>query len=241
MRDLARRAFKLLEGIQPGGLLEHKPAHSLSASGAGGAAAGGGVDGGALLPLADVLEDCVSSDDDGEFGAVPAVLLDDLWPEGDAGVLEVAPGNAAADELTVATEEAVLTSFLDGDEGAEGEADTTSPLPHGLECSLAMAADRATISEMGYVTCDVGRWSAYTVIGRITEWPRERPEHLRNVSMRCYVHSRCSLAKVRGAVTNRDLLEWLFAAEPPPHGRVPASVMADLRQAHKAVECARRP
>ena len=175
---------------------------------------------------------------------MPFVLVGDLWSEGDAGVLEIVLGNAAADELTAAMEEAVLASFLDGAEGAEGEADTTlvgEPLAHGLECSPAMATDRATISEMGQVTCDVGRWSAYTAIGRITEWPRGRPEHLRNVSMRCYVHSRCSLAKVRGAVTNRDLLEWLFAAEPPPHGSVPASVMANLRQAHKAVECARRP
>ena len=141
---------------------EQRPARSDSAPGAGGATAGGGVVGGATLPLVDASEGCAPSRDDGELGAVPAVLVDGVGDElDDAGVLAVVLGDAA-DERTVATEEAVVTSRVDGAEGAEGEADTSmvgEPLAHGLKCSLEVAADLATRSEMGCVACDISRWS----------------------------------------------------------------------------------
>ena len=179
---------------------------------------------------------------DGELETVPAVLVDGVGDElDDARVLAVVLGDAA-DERTVATEEAVLTSLVDGAEGAEGEADTSivgEPLAHGLKCSLAVAADLATSSERGCVACDLSCWSVCAGSGGVPELPRGWPERLRDVSMRCCVHSRCSLARVRGSATSRALAEWLFANETPPHGRVLAPVTADYRQAHRAVRNAR--
>ena len=52
------------------------------------------------------------------------------------------------------------------------------------------------------------RWEAY-YMARLCA-PRK------NVSMRCYMHTKCSIAKMRKNVDNETLMKWLFYATPCP-------------------------
>ena len=97
--------------------------------------------------------------------------------------------------------------------------------------SPEIAAARAVIDAAGYVRLECPPWNSFAVIGRITEWPADKPPILRSVSMRCYVHAGCKAAKLRRKVDNAQLMRWLFSGVIPEPGSTDAR-KKELRTAH---------
>ena len=93
--------------------------------------------------------------------------------------------------------------------------------------SHVVAAQACAVSPLGYVSCPLGLWSCRPSIGRLTSWPASKPVALRSISMTCYLHPNCSSpAKRRGAVSDDQMLQWLFfgsSAGWGNPGRVPST------------------
>ena len=99
--------------------------------------------------------------------------------------------------------------------------------------SIEDAIKHCHISGLGYITCDIPPWDALKTIGRITTWPEKRPEEMRNISCRCYMHTNCfSKAKTVRNCSRDVLLRWLLSGEIPPPGARPAE-KKKLAQNHK--------
>jgi hypothetical protein len=84
-----------------------------------------------------------------------------------------------------------------------------------LEHTAKDFANASWLDENGYVHCDLEPWvgAAPLAIGRITNFPQDRPYDQRVHTARCYRHVNCRspLRKV-SAVPELLLLEWLFGA-----------------------------
>lgn len=79
--------------------------------------------------------------------------------------------------------------------------------------SLFDAVRASSISGLGYVKCPAAPWNCKATAGRLTTWPTEKPLSQRSVSMRCYYHPKCSVAKGRWQVTDNELLCWLLSVD----------------------------
>ena len=78
------------------------------------------------------------------------------------------------------------------------------------------------INDKGYVFCSVEPWSQWPVLGRLTTWPKEKPEHERSASMSCHLHGfGCSAARARSKVTDEQFLKWLYLGTIPQPGDSP--------------------
>jgi len=84
---------------------------------------------------------------------------------------------------------------------------------------------------MGYVKSAVSPWDGVTNVGRITTWPVEMPMERRNVGIRCYMHSNCSITRTRKRFDDEAILKWLFSVAPVPAGSS-AAVKAAARASH---------
>eukprot|EP00959_Pyramimonas_sp_CCMP1952_P331079 6933056-Pyramimonas_sp.AAC.1 len=84
---------------------------------------------------------------------------------------------------------------------------------------------------MGYVKSAVPPWDGVTNVGRITTWPVEMPMERRNVGIRCYMHSNCSITRTRKRFDDEAILKWLFSVAPVPAGSS-AAVKAAARASH---------
>ena len=130
------------------------------------------------------------------------------------------------------------------EEPALSAADAPEALPSGgsgsstdaavIPDSVADLVAKCVVDSNGYVSCAVGRWAEWPAIGRITSWPSSQPLARRSVSIKCYVHPPgcTSPAKKRDAVTDEQLLWWLFQGA-LYHG-VTVVGMKALQQRHKS-------
>ena len=139
-------------------------------------------------------------------------LVEDLaWqPGGGDNVAEEGDESQASDE---AVEEDVAAHEPD-------EASLVEPEVVQLDVASSEGVDPVTLArvdDLGYVTCPVDPWQKFPVLGRITTWPKQSPLEKRNVSCKCYMHVECSTpARRRRAVTDEQLLRWLFGGKCEP-------------------------
>ena len=131
----------------------------------------------------------------------------------------------------------------EAEEAAPPAAAAAAPDDSGLGPDIGVAAKtprelaaRAEVSATGYVSiADLPRSAYLRHPGRITTWPESKPLEHRSVSIRCYFHPGCSVAKVRARVTDLRLLEWLFSAEVDMSA--PIAEQHAVRARHKASFC----
>lgn len=116
--------------------------------------------------------------------------------------------------------------------GGVGEGVAADPAQRDLEEALAEAANdeapegpsveeavrASSISEGGHVSCALEPWRSRASLGRITTWPEHQPHEKRSVSMRCFLHPRCSAARARSKVSDELLLTWLYSGVVPEPG-----------------------
>ena len=105
-----------------------------------------------------------------------------------------------------------------------------------INLTPAEAAAASHTNFHGYVTCDAGQWAAKNPVGRLTVFPTLSPPADQRVQMRCLVHFSCiTPVRPRERISNRTLLEWLFAAEfIPPDASVTAAERVRMRDRHMA-------
>lgn len=163
------------------------------------------------------------------FAALPDVLqenslgafLDDERDEGEVLPTEASGSSADAKEPTSPTasaSQAVEVAQSEQDEQAVGdeaalavvEAEAEAPDLQPPPASSEEACAAAVLSPGGYITCPLVGWSPVAAVGRITTWPEDKPMHSRSVSCRCYLHTGCSVAKIRAKVSAEELMTWLF-------------------------------
>ncbi len=120
-------------------------------------------------------------------------------------------GDESDDEVFDA-ESAVRATMLGGE-----SSDEESRPASGVEARLAI-----NISSTGHVTSDAPGWKAFGNIGRITQWPAKAHPADQNVSIRCYLHPGCSVARKRLKYSDDQLLDWLFQGELPSPTAKPA-------------------
>lgn len=178
----------------------------------------------------------------GDFGELPEDVVADvlaefgrLFGEEEMGddFLEPAAADGEGDDQT--EDAALLAEDLEAQvAAAEGSPAESSGEGAGEALDPAVvAAAAATISPTGYVSSSAGAWSEVAMVGRITTWPAHKPEETRSVSCRCYVHTNCrSPARRRFAITNEDLLRWLFSAVREPGA--PRARQQELAKQHQA-------
>ena len=92
----------------------------------------------------------------------------------------------------------------------------------------------AEISGFGYIKTALLPWAAKTLLGRITSWG-PKGDHVHpsriSVSIKCYMHPRCSYARKRGRCTDDMMLRWLFSAWLLAYHATAAEI-AEARAAH---------
>lgn len=145
----------------------------------------------------------------------------DVWPSDDFG--EQAHADSESD---LELEKAIVAT-----EGAEsGHEDGLVAAPSVVPSVLDLCS-QAVIDENGYISCPVAPWSAWPTLARLSSWPASKPLEQRSVSVKCHMHTGCSSpAKRRAAVTNQQLLHWLFQGT--PHERPLVGEMQELKRRH---------
>lgn len=109
-----------------------------------------------------------------------------------------------------------------------GEPDTSEAAPSAAACAAA-----AEVSPAGYVSSPLSPYSK-AIPGRITTWPASAQLEMRSVSCKCYAHPNCgSPARRRWAVSDRELLTWLFSGASEEDGT--ADRRRQLTTEHKAM------
>ena len=102
------------------------------------------------------------------------------------------------------------------------------------EPSLDDGVASAEISGFGYIKTALLPWAAKTLLGRITSWG-PKGDHVHpsriSVSIKCYMHPRCSYARKRDRCTGGMMLRWLFSARPLAYHATAAEI-AEARAAH---------
>ena len=173
-----------------------------------------GLSDGDLSDIAHVLADVAQGGCDvPDLGSIGPEAAADVDLETDAEAEEAAPPAAAA-------------AAAADDSGIGHDIGVAALTPREL-------AVRAEVSDTGYVSVADLPWSAYARHpGRITTWPANKPVEQRSVSMRCYLHPGCSIAKGRLRITDLRLLEWLFSAE--VNIGAPVAEQHAMRARHKA-------
>lgn len=126
-----------------------------------------------------------------------------------------------------------IVGGLDEDEGAVAdggpEQDTVAEPDAATVLDQGVAACRKDV--LGYVTCAMPEFQHKPILGRITTWPESRPEEKRSLSMRCMLHTNCSVAVPRWRVTDQLLFRWLL--EGVYEDRPTAQRKAELRVMHR--------
>jgi hypothetical protein len=171
------------------------------------------------VPVADIGLFGLDGEDGGDLLLNPDDLLHNELEVGacnwiDAAVQDVDP-EEQADQLDP-------MCFASSDPNLDDHDEVTESL-HELEQSCSADIEKvpdifdvvrvACIDDLGYVRCAVHPWSSKNPAGRLTSWPNDKPMALRSVSMRCFYHPNCSLAKSRKKLTDEDLLCWLFSGD----------------------------
>ena len=106
--------------------------------------------------------------------------------------------------------------------------------PVAQPSALDLAA-ASSVSDLGYVTCSTPPWASISMIGRITEWPKDVPAPNRSTSCKCYLHKNCSSPAVkRRLATNDQLLQWLYSGPPIPDNAT-AEQKRQMAAEHKAM------
>jgi len=117
-----------------------------------------------------------------------------------------------------------------GGVGGEGEEARRGDVDLAIAHTLQIAS--------GNLSCDVPPWNGVRgdqVVGRLTVWHVEAPLHQQNVSIRCYMHSSCSVSRRRLAVSDHACYRWLYEGRPLPPGTGPKSAEARAaREEHLA-------
>jgi hypothetical protein len=176
--------------------------------------------------------DALDGFSDGDLSDIAVVLAD------------VAHGGCDVPDLGSIGPEAAADVDRETDEEAEEAAPPAAAAAgddSGLAPDIGVAATtprelaaRAEVSGTGYVSvAEDMPWSEHLRHpGRITTWPKTKPVERRSVSMRCFFHGGCSVAKSRSRITDLRLLEWLFSAEVDMGA--PAAEQHAMRARHKA-------
>ena len=118
--------------------------------------------------------------------------------------------------------------FVEQDPIAEAAAE------NGPENIIELCIASARVSGMGYVSCPVEPMNRIVNVGRITTFPANKPLAQRSVAVKCYLHSNCSVTRLRSRFEDHHLLRWLFAGECLPHG-ASAAQRAAAGTRHKAL------
>ena len=120
----------------------------------------------------------------------------------------------------------------DSDQAAE-ESLSTRPSVEG-PTKIDVRKD-VIMDDNGFISCPRQPWAEFASIGRITTWPANKPMEKRSVSCKCHIHAaKCSSpARMRIAVTDEELLAWLFAGKCEPLAS--AGRCDELTKEHKAL------
>ena len=190
-------------------------------------AIGGAHGSGGAVDAAD--SDAGASNDDEAVAGLHEDILEDVY----AGLLEGGPAGDHADDVS---------DVLGEDEAPDADVAELGPAEPSLADAVVepapispeIAAASAVMDAAGYIRLACPPWNAFPVIGRITEWPADKPPISRSVSMRCYVHAGCKAAKLRRKVDDVQLMQWLFSGVIPEPGSTDAR-KKELRTAHMAL------
>ena len=180
-----------------------------------GAAMASSSSGPADFPPDDAAADA-DLDPEGVHDDVPADVIGDIL-DCDAAV----PESAFADMMVVEPHNFEDDPNLFDEPEAEAKAEeqvAEAEVEEALDDAVGAAASlqelaiaHSVMGALGYINTDVLPWSALVNVGRITDWPKDKPEQDRSVSCRCYMHPGCGTpAKRRHAVTDRIFSSWLF-------------------------------
>ena len=161
---------------------------------------------------AELLEDL----DDDEFEDLHEELFGPPIDLDDGGVAPIVSVESLAETVPEGPNGEVLVDDDDTNRGG-GDPPLPGPDPPLVEAmSIDDAITHCHISDSGYVSCDVPPWDAVTTLGRITTWPKQKPEAERSISCRCYIHTQCFSAAKRTKHCSRDiLLRWLLSGQIP--------------------------
>lgn len=189
------------------------------------------------------LED-INSESSSDFEGLPPDVVDDIREDLreelqiDLPELSAKPQVEANAAGSAAAGEDLLGGESDNEEVALRAIEASAPdalqaAPVDAPPTAEDAANAATVSPGGYISCPLGLWASQPSIARITSWPSSAPMQSRSVSARCYIHSGCtSPAKRRWAVSDKDLLLWVFSGR-VEQGASPAR-RRELATEHKA-------
>jgi len=180
-----------------------------------------------------------SEDEDADF---PALMPDDSIYDFEEAQRRLMLGEASDGELLGDNDMAPAAADAEDVEGMDGAtleivvvaaAVAVGAGDRSASSAAAAAAAVAPKSEAGYISCRMEPWASCSSSGRITSWPWNREEPLRNVGMRCYLHANCtSPARRRAQISDSRLLLWLFSG--PLELDATRSRRLELAAIHKA-------
>jgi len=211
--------------------MEYGRAHAQSSSSGGGQ--GHAADAGGAGAAQQEEADGFASDLD-ELADVPGDVIDDMYNavaaahgvvlgegSGDAAALEEEDEEEGEENAEEEQGEMEDDDFVQAAASSGDEADSTPACDEAREDSGGDSADRgltpeqaAVVDEWGYVTSPVAPFDARGWVGRLTVYPEGSPLDKQNVSMRCCLHTGCSVVRGRTKMTNERLIRWLFSGVP---------------------------
>jgi len=165
---------------------------------------------------------------DDDVADVPAdVLIDFIEQEEhelDVGGIDLSgPPDAVVELLGAgASDDAIVVDAARAAEAPEEVAEISerAPLPTFEEFRRACRVDA-----QGYVTCSLEPWAVYPTLGRITSWPKRKPEAERSSSCHCNIHRECKVARKRSEAADDTYLRWLHAGTVPEDGGAPVDLV----------------
>ena len=193
----------------------------------------------------DVDSDCASmysevhSDVEGISAEIVADACNVYGEPEDEDPMDLHAATAPPDPETIGHEiamEEVALRDLDALAPADDASSPPPPPPVVPEeiPSLDELVAEAVISAAGFVSHIREPFCSMPSIGRITQYPSHLPPDKQSVSIRCAMHSRCSVTRMRKSWTDAQLLAWLLSGKCEPEAS--AARKRELGEAHLAVQ-----
>ena len=92
---------------------------------------------------------------------------------------------------------------------------TAPPSPlEDLLSDLERFVDAGTADADGFITCSLPPWASEGCLGRITDFPKDKPPSQRSITLKCALHDKCTTApRKRRVISDRMLLFWLYSVK----------------------------